>query len=180
MEHGPGCDGPVRLIVAVAATPPWREPARPGRRLLEWSLLAVVVLVIVLLFLRQGQQVQGQAELASIKTTLGALRTAAVMDDLQGRARGRPAATVTNPFELLQPPPLNYLGVLGSGQVSTLHPGSWWFDPQCSCAVYAPIEQRWLAGGAGEPLLRFRVFTAGGPMQLAALETYLWQGQRVD
>ena len=148
--------------------------------MIEWGLLAVVVLALVLLFLRQGQQVQGQAELASIKTTLGALRTAAVMDDLQGRARGRPAAIVSNPFDLLQPRPLNYRGALGSGQMSTVLPGSWWFDPPCSCVVYAPLEPRWLAAGTGWPLLRFRVFTAGGPMQLEALEMYVWQGQRVD
>lgn len=158
----------------------WREPARPGRRVFEWGLLASVILALVLLLLRQGQQVQGQAELAAIKMTLGALRTAAIMDHLQAKARGKPAATPDNPFDLLQARPAHYLGVLGPGQASAAHPGSWWLDPECRCVVYAPLEPRWLAANSGGQMLRFRVTTSGGPLQLVALEAYLWQGQRVE
>jgi hypothetical protein len=142
--------------------------------------MAGLVLVVLLTFMHQAQQVQGQAELAAIKRTLGALRTAAVMDDLQSRVRGRSGPPVTNPFDLLQPRPDNYLGPLDAAQAVAARPGSWWFDPQCGCVVYAPLETRWLAGTADGAGLRFRVVTGEGPLQLAALTTYRWQGQRVD
>ena len=180
MEHGPGRDGPVRLSVASTGTPAWREATRARSRFFEWGLMAGLVLVVLLTFMHQAQQVQGQAELAAIKRTLGALRTAAVMDDLQARLHGRSGPPGANPFDLLQLRPENYLGPLGAAQAATVRPGSWWFDPQCSCVVYAPLETRWLAGSTGGTWLRFRVVTGEGPLQLAALGTYLWQGQRVD
>ena len=183
MEHGPGRDGPVRLSVASTGAPAWREATRARSRFFEWGLMAGLVLVALLTFMHQAQQVQGQAELAAIKRTLGALRTAAVMDDLHTRLHGRSGPPGANPFDLLQLRPENYLGPLGAAQAATVRPGSWWFDPQCSCVVYAPLETRWLAGstgGTGGTGLRFRVVTGEGPLQLAALGTYLWQGQRVD
>ena len=146
----------------------------------EWGLLALLILALVLLFLHKAQQVQGQAELATIKTTLGALRTAAIMDDLQAKARGRAGATQVNPFELLQVRPVNYQGALSPLQATGVREGSWWFDLDRGCVTYAPLEPRWLTGHSGGAVLRFRVIAGGGPLQLEALEPYLWQGMRVD
>ena len=51
--------------------------------MVEWTILALVVLLLVLVFARQMRILQGQAELSAIKTTLGALRTAFVLDHLR-------------------------------------------------------------------------------------------------
>ncbi len=161
----------------------WRGPVRPGRRAFEWGLLLVVVLGLVLFFLQQAHQVQGQAELASIRSTLGALRMTAVQDDLRARVSGqgdRPVSAQSNPFELLQFRPGNYLGALDAAQSLTVRPGSWWFDPDCVCVVYAPLEPHWLVGASGAARLRFRVVQRAGPWELDALEPYVWQGQRVE
>jgi len=146
-------------------------------------LLLALVLGLVLYFLQQVQQVQGQAELAAIKSTLGALRTAAVQEDLRARVSGQRSASTSpasNPFDLLQVRPGNYLGPLDSVTALTARPGSWWFDPDCVCVVYAPLEPRWLTGTAGAARLRFRVGSGAGPMQLDAMEPYFWQSQRVQ
>ena len=46
----------------------WRGPVRTGRRAFEWGLLSVLVLAMALLFMQQAKHVQGQAELAAIKS----------------------------------------------------------------------------------------------------------------
>lgn len=145
--------------------------------------MSAVVLVLVLLFLQEGRKVQAQAELAAVQTTLGALRMAAVVQDLQAQAAGRSVPTgevPANPFELLQSRPANYVGVLDAVQALTARPGSWYFEPGCGCVVYLPLEPRWLDVPSGATALRFRVRGGAGPMQLVALEPYLWQGRRVQ
>ena len=145
--------------------------------------MSAVILALMLLFLQEGRKVQAQAELAAIQSTLGALRTAAVLQDLQARASGSSAAARSlsaNPFELLEVRPGNYLGVLDAAQALTARAGSWYFDRECVCVVYLPLEARWLASPSGVPALRFRVRSDAGPLQLLAVEPYRWQGQRVE
>lgn len=145
--------------------------------------MLAAVLGLALLFMQQAQRVQGQAELAAIKSTLGALRMAAVQEDLRRKVSGqggRPAAEHSNPFELLQFRPGNYLGSLDSSQALMVRSGGWWFDPKCVCVVYAPLDPQWLAGASGLPRLRFRVDVSASPMQLHAIESYSWQGQRLE
>lgn len=150
---------------------------------MEWGLLGAVILVLLLVFLQQAQRVQGQAERAAIQSVLGALRTAAVLQDLQRRAAGAPDTApqrVPDPFELLQQPPSNYRGRLDTAQAMATAPGSWFFDPACGCIGYVPREPRWLERPSGAALLRFRVLQPGGPLQLKALESYVWQGVALD
>ena len=145
--------------------------------------MSAVILALMLLFLQEGRKVQAQAELAAIQSTLGALRTAAVLQDLQARSSGSGAAArnpSANPFELLEVRPGNYLGVLDAAQALTARAGSWYFDRECVCVVYLPLEARWLASASGVPALRFRVRSDAGPLQLLAVEPYRWQGQRVE
>ena len=161
----------------------WRGPVRTGRRAFEWGLLSVLVLAMALLFMQQAKHVQGQAELAAIKSTLGALRTTAVQEHLRARVSGQGTLTASasnNPFDLLQVRPGNYLGVLDSARALTARPGSWWYDPDCVCVVYAPLEPQWLAGATGAAWLRFRIDRRSGPLQLDAMEPYSWQGQRLE
>ena len=52
--------------------------------------------VLVLVFVRQVQVLQGQAELSAIKTTLGALRTALVIEHLRLKAGGASQSAPSN------------------------------------------------------------------------------------
>ena len=183
MEHGAGGHGALWLSVVTAVTSTPVRSARPERRRwVEWGLLSAVILALMLLFLHEGRKVQGQAELAAIQSTLGALRTAAILQDLQARASGRPAAsggTMANPFDLLRSRPGNYLGALDAAQALAARPGSWMFDTDCVCVTYVPLETRWLDTPAGASALRFRVRSGAGPLVLDAIEPYVWQGRAV-
>jgi hypothetical protein len=148
----------------------------------EWSLLLLVILVVAGVFVRQFRYVQGQGELAAVKTTLGALRTALLLDHLK-RAVEDPAAlrpVQRNPFLLLEPVPANYAGALASAKGQGLRPGSWVFDAFCNCIGYEPLYPQALDLPSDAPALWFRVSAPPGPLQIQAMQTTLWQGQSVD
>ena len=150
------------------------------RRMIEWSILAVVILLLVLVFARQVSVLKGQAELSAVKTTLGALRTAFVLDHLQSKVASRalPVGLVQhNPFELLQRYPVNYLGEMTSAEAVTAPAGSWVFDPVCACVGYLPIYDQWLDSSSGAAIVWYAVSGAPGPLQLTAKQAYVWQDQ---
>ncbi len=158
-------------------------PAQFSRRVVEWGILGFAILLLVVVFLRQARQVQAQAELAAVQTTLAALRTAAVMDHIQTTAgrvvSGRSVAQVQhNPFMLLQSPPPNYIGEHDLRALPENLSG-WFFDPACRCVGYAPLQSQVLRAANGSPLLLFQVSSAPGPLQLKALDDYRWQGEPV-
>lgn len=149
-------------------------------RLVEWSLLAGVIVVLALVFARQVRVLQGQAELAAVKTTLGALRTALVIDHVQKNVvagNSSMALVQRNPFELLQRRPVNYFGEMTVAQAVAAPAGSWVFDPVCTCVGYAPIDAQWFDSPSGDAMAWYQVSGAPGPLQLTAKEAYVWQGQ---
>jgi hypothetical protein len=148
----------------------------------EWSLLILVILVLAGLFVRQFRYVQGQGELASVKTTLGALRTALLLDYLKQVVDGPAAAhpLQRNPFLLLAPVPANYAGALASANGQGLRPGTWVFDAFCNCIGYAPLYPYALDRVSDAPALWFRISAPPGPLQIQAMQTTLWQGQSLD
>ena len=159
-----------------SALSPAPGPIGLGRRGVEWGLLLLVILVVVLVFLRQQRVVQGQAELAAVKTTLAALRTAFVVSHLQGQVaetQGGVVIAQRNPFALLQRPPINYRGEVGAGQAAAADPGSWFYDPMCGCVGYVPIDGQWLSDASGTTDIRYRVSTGPGPLQLRAMQAYI-------
>lgn len=148
--------------------------------MVEWSILAVVILLLVLVFVRQVWVLKGQAELSVVKTTLGALRTAFVLDHLQNKvvSRALPVGLVQhNPFELLQRHPVNYRGEMTAAAAQTVPAGSWVFDPVCICVGYLPLHAEWFDSPSGDVMAWFRVDGEPGPLQLTAKEAYVWQGQ---
>ena len=162
---------------------PMPAPTRLGRRLVEWSLLVMVVLVVVMLFLHQTLVVRSQAELAAVKTTIAALRTAMALHQLEIQVARQTAAVATqqqNPFALLQRKPLNYLGEMDLTAAENATPGSWIFNPVCSCVGYLPTDQSWLSGPNGARIIWLRVSAPAEPPQLVALQAYRWQGQTLD
>ena len=152
-------------------------------RTLEWSVLIGVVLVLMLVFFRQVRVLQGQAELSAVKTTLGALRTALVLEYLHQRVQGGSQASVPlqhNPFELLERQPVNYRGVMGAIEAVAAPAGSWVFDSSCICVGYLPLYGEWLDSPRGDVMAWYQVSGAPGPLQLTAKEAYRWQDERLD
>lgn len=151
--------------------------------MVEWSILAVVIVLLVLVFVRQVWVLKGQAELSAVKMTLGALRTAFVLDHLQSKVASRASSVGVvqhNPFELLQRYPVNYLGEVTDAAAQTLPPGSWVFDPVCTCVGYLPMHAEWLGSPSGDVMAWFRVEGEPGSLQLTVKEVYTWHGQGLN
>ena len=162
---------------------PMAAPTRLSRRLLEWSLLAILVLFVVMLFLRQTFVVRGQAELAAVKTTVAALRTAMALRQLEMQVAGYTPVVVAqqqNPFLLLQRKPLNYVGESDLTSALNAPPGSWIFNPTCRCVGYLPTDENWVSAPNGAEVIWFRVSAPAEPPQLVAVQPYRWQGQTLD
>lgn len=152
-------------------------------RLLEWILVTAVVLLLLLDFNQHMRMLQGNTERVTVQTTLGALRTALVIDYLQhSAAAGKKPASAQqhNPFELLERPPDNYLGPMSAQQAASAAPGHWMFDPDCVCVGYTPDHPQAFESPSGSPMLWYTVHGDGGPLQLSALEAYRWQGQSLE
>jgi hypothetical protein len=159
-----------------SSTPSWLQPV-------EWLLMVALVSVLMVFFVHFAQQTKGQAELAAIKSTVGALRTAFVIDHIQQQARlasGQAAQSHLNPFDLVQQRPSNYRGKMDAVRVADVPPGSWIFVPSCSCVGYRPLDDQWLNSPSGDPLIWFKVVGAPGVLQLVPREKYLWGNYFVD
>jgi hypothetical protein len=150
-------------------------------RMVEWSVVVALILALVVAFMYQVRVVQRQAELAAVRTTLGALRTALVFQHLQQQAqlKGQAVATVQrNPFKLLQRDPANYVGEVDAEQMVSVPPGSWVFDAQCVCVGYLPQDATEFASPSAEAMAWYRVEgTSTSPLQITPMEAYRWQGE---
>ena len=134
-------------------------------------------MILIVVFGQQVRQLQGRGELAAFKTTLGALRSALVIEHLQQSASGArlPVAPLQrNPFELLERRPVNFVGQARQRDDLALAPGSWVFDPVCVCVGYLPIYPQWVDSASGDPMLWFRISAPPPPFQLSAKEAYTW------
>ena len=179
MEFGLGGHGQGRRLAVV------KDRAVPQKlpqwsRLVEWSILVVILVVLLLVLARQVRVLQGQAELANIKTTLYSLRTALLIDHLNRNvAQEKAPAVLTqlNPFLLLQNQPLNYLGAMTPAEAAVVPVGNWVFDPVCVCVGYVPIYAQWFESPRGDVVAWFGVSGAPGPLKLLPKENYVWQGQ---
>lgn len=153
------------------------------RRLVEWLLVALVVLVLLFVFERYIQQVQRQSELAAVKTTLGALRTALVLDHLQRQVlpvSEQPLQPTMNPFELVAQRPVNYAGLLEPAQADLAPAGSWVYAAKCRCVGYRPFDAEWLGRPSSASFMWFEIIGMPGVMQLAAKERYRWDNEFID
>ena len=154
------------------------------RRMVEWMIVAGIILLLVWVFARQLRVLQGQVELSAVKTTLAALRTALVIDHLRKSAASDDTAAALaqhNPFELLQRYPVNYIGEMNPEQAALAPSGTWVFDPNCVCVGYQPIWGEWLDSTSGALMPWFRISAVPGSfLQLTAKENYRWQGQALN
>jgi hypothetical protein len=151
--------------------------------MVEWGILAVLIFTLVGTFGRQLRVVQGQTELAALQYTLGALRTALVLEHLRHTVAGDTKSVATpqrNPFLLLDTVPANYAGERAVLQLESTAPGSWVFDPVCSCVGYVLRYPQWLDSPADLPALWFSVAGSTAPLSIRAADTYVWQGQVIN
>jgi hypothetical protein len=161
-----------------------------NRRLDEWSLLTLVLVVLLSVFGRQVRSVQIQAERAGVQGTLGALRTALVLSHVtaqlagdmdgktEGKAEGNTAvAPIANPFLLLQARPGNYAGDFAMARADTMPLGAWAFDRDCGCVGYRLLYPNALDTPDGAESVWFRLEGMGAVLQLVPLTEYVWQGQ---
>jgi hypothetical protein len=152
-------------------------------RALEWAILLTVILVLIGSYGSQSIALQSQAEVASVQSTLGTLRTSLVVEHLQRQARGSGSDVVPvqrNPFKVLDVPPVNYAGEVSMSDIAGVAPGSWVFDQECVCIGYRPQNHNWPESSTEPAALWFRVSPPPGPLQLTALEQYYWHGQTVN
>jgi hypothetical protein len=126
--------------------------------------------------------VQAQGELAAVKTTLGALRTALLLDHLKSAIDGttQTKPLQSNPFLLMAPVPANYVGVLSESQSKVLKPGTWVYDAYCRCIGYEPLYAYATTLPADSAGLWFRVSAPPGPLQITAMQPYRWQDQPLE
>ncbi len=146
-------------------------------------MLALVIAVLIVVFGYQARVVQGQGELAGFKSTLGAMRTALVLQHLQQGVANKHsvvASTQRNPFRLMERPPANYAGEAGAALAQETAPGKWVFDTECICVGYAPLFGQWLDSASGDTMVWFRVSAPPGPLRLLPKEPYFWQGKAME
>lgn len=151
------------------------------RRLLERSLVGLLIAVIVWALLDKARDVRSAAELSAFRQSLAALRVALVLDRLHSVVPRSPPADgkIRNPFLLLARQPANYAGdiPLVAAQAGGVTPGGWFFDQNCPCIGYRPRDDhRFLAPSDGKMM----VFPVLPPGVLAARESYVWRGEVID
>jgi hypothetical protein len=161
-------------------------------RSFEWALVAAVLLVLIGVFLREFQKVQAYAERASVKTTLGALRIAIVVDYVQAQTAGvQPQTTPTvtsaqhtavkNPFLLLAQPPKVSTPTETAAFESSVPAGFWVFEATCRCIGYRPQHEHGRAALGRSGMVWFNLVHHGsGPNQLVAQEAYEWNGELLN
>lgn len=153
--------------------------------MVEWSVLTCVLLVLLGVFGLRVRWVQGMAERAAVVSMLGALRTALVVGHVKSGALPLAtfdSATRRNPFLWFDTPPTQYGGEVRLGRSDAMVPGQWVFDPDCVCVGYRLLQPQWLEQPVATETLWFRItaVAATGPLQITALEHYVWQGEVVQ
>jgi len=155
----------------MAAASPWQN-----HRLLEWALVAAVLVALIGAFERQVEVVQGQAERLTVQLTLKALRDTLTLEQLRKAMRPPVASTAPktiNPFALLQGVP-NFAGSATMATVGTVAPGNWVFDPDCGCIGYRLRYPQGLEPAQEADAIWFQVEAVNGVVRLAPKGSYRW------
>jgi hypothetical protein len=163
-----------------------------NRRIAEWSLLTLLLVVLLSVFGHQVRSVQMLAERAAVQSTVGALRTALVLSHVTAQlnrdtavaeptgpkeATAPTAAPVSNPFLLLQTRPGNFAGSFAMEHTDTMPLGAWAFDADCGCVGYRLLYPDGLELPEGAVAVWFRVDSSSAVLQMVPVAQYVWQGQ---
>ncbi len=156
-----------------------------SRRVVEWSIVAAVLIGLVWALEHQVRVVRIQGERVAVRSTLGALRAALVIEYLMGQVRPKSRSTSAvftpqNPFTLLQGVPPNYAGERAQRDIFSVPPGSWVYDPECACIGYRLLYPEGLEPEQVADAIWLRVGAAAGEPRLVPLAEYRWLGQRLN
>ena len=152
-----------------------------SRRLVEWSVLALVVMTLVWVFGRQMQVVQAQSERLAVRFTLKILREAMLLEQILKRAQPTAAGLASrNPFALLESLPANFAGEIPSNKADTIVPGNWVFDPECGCVGYRLMYPQWLKPAQLDDAIWFRLSMSAGEARLVPRVPYIWLDQPLN
>jgi hypothetical protein len=152
-------------------------------RTLEWALLLAVFVVAIGVMGQKSRDLQAQAEVAAVQSTLGSLRTTLVIAHLHKMVQAGQGTVVDmqqNPFKVLRSIPGNYAGEVARSEIAGVPAGSWVFDNECVCIGYVAMNPESLQPHAQPAALWYRVSGAPGPLQITATEDYVWQGQPLN
>ncbi len=153
------------------------------RALIEWGLVGVVLAVLALTFLYHLQAVSDQVEVASVKTTVAALRTALALHHVGRGSTGGQADVASieqGPFGLLHQRPVNFAGAVRHGRTAVLVQGAWVFDPDCACVGYTPLRTPWRFGSDPDATLWFQLIAGAAAPRLQPMGRYVMRGQPIE
>lgn len=156
-----------------------------SRRVVEWSIVAAVLIGLVWALEHQVRVVRIQGERVAVRSTLSALRASLVIEQLMGQVRhqnknGPSASTPQNPFTLLQGVPPNYAGERAQRDIFSVPPGSWVYDPECACIGYRLLYPEGLEPEQVADAIWLRVGATAGEPRLVPMAEYRWLGQRLN
>lgn len=124
-----------------------------GFSLVELSAALVIIAILAAVALHKLAPIQADAERTALENTLGILRSALGINVASYLAkadlRGVQDLVGSNPMELLNEPPKNYLGVLDEN--SSVGDGAWYFDRKRSELVYRVRHAEVFRGSPGQP-----------------------------
>lgn len=157
--------------------------SRSDRALIEWGLVGVVLAVLALTFVHHARAVSDQLEVASVKTTVAALRTALALHHV-GRvgagAQDDAALIEQGPFGLLQQRPVNFAGAVRHARTAVLAQGSWVYDPDCACVGYTPQGNQWRFGSEPPATIWFQFVAGQAAPRLQPMGRYVMRGQPIE
>ena len=154
-----------------------------GASLLETLLVLALVLVFMLLASQRIIELRQSAERVGVQHTIATLQSALgtqmAVIALQQGLPGLAALHHSNPMDLLDPPPVNYLAEHSPQDAPP--PGSWVFDPQSRELLYRlRYPQLLFSSDAEQPdriRLQLQVTYQGDQLQRVAIEPlhdYRW------
>lgn len=107
---------------------------------LELAISVIIVGVLIGVVAWRANKLMVKAEQVSVMQVAGQLRAALGLEVAARVARGHLAAAAglaaSNPMDLLQVRPANYLGVLSDPDPAQIRPGNWYFDSRTGYLVY--------------------------------------------
>ena len=159
-----------------------------SRRVIEWSIIAAVLIGLVWALEHEVRVVRGQGERVAVRSTLASLRAALVIDHLTAQVRPKSSAAAAasataaakNPFTLLQGVPPNYAGERAMRDIFSAPPGSWVYDAECGCIGYRLLYPQWLEPEQTADAIWLRIGGANGEPRLVPLADYRWFGYRLN
>lgn len=146
-------------------------------RLIEWSIVALILLALGFAFEREIRSLQAQGERVYVTSTVASLRTALLLNQLTRELHPDDATLlVKNPFLLLQNVPANYAGQMPMRDIYGVTPGNWVFDPDCLCVGYRLLYPQWLEPRQEVGAIWFDIGKNKGHPSLTPQASYVWLG----